>query len=70
MQQLGFLLISPKPLISIHAPYKGCNSLLFESGASMKISIHAPYKGCNILIRLITIDCINISIHAPYKGCN
>ena len=33
--------------ISIHAPYKGCNTDSTDSLAILSISIHAPYKGCN-----------------------
>ena len=35
-------------LISIHAPYKGCNTQVVGSFAMLYISIHAPYKGCNL----------------------
>ena len=36
-------------LISIHAPYKGCNySYLGWKDIADRISIHAPYKGCNV----------------------
>ncbi len=35
-------------LISIHAPYKGCNAKPLQTGQlNAGISIHAPYKGCN-----------------------
>ena len=55
--------------ISIHAPYKGCNSYNAEPIVSCNISIHAPYKGCNIGYCHVDFK-IRISIHAPYKGCN
>ena len=35
-------------VISIHAPYKGCNmDFLKNYELDIEISIHAPYKGCN-----------------------
>ena len=35
-------------IISIHAPYKGCNSGEMLTMRVSGISIHAPYKGCNM----------------------
>ena len=34
-------------IISIHAPYKGCNMKKKKPRWTEDISIHAPYKGCN-----------------------
>ena len=58
-----------KLIISIHAPYKGCNRSDCSKRWSTCISIHAPYKGCNPFGKLSSLSHL-ISIHAPYKGCN
>ena len=46
---IELLLLKMLRLISIHAPYKGCNQAEVQAEKDViSISIHAPYKGCNL----------------------
>ena len=56
--------------ISIHAPYKGCNTGTFDvfEGLTKFQSMH-PIKDATVPHSSANLS-NSISIHAPYKGCN
>ena len=33
--------------VSIHAPWEGCDAVVFEATDSAVVSIHAPWEGCD-----------------------
>ena len=56
-------------LVSIHAPWEGCDAFEPTLTIPIDVSIHAPWEGCD-RERTTPGARDTVSIHAPWEGCD
>ena len=55
-------------VVSIHAPWEGCDYLQQTLERVKKVSIHAPWEGCDFQLFDYTIDDAKFQFTHPGKG--
>ena len=69
MRQLWVLFLKSLAVVSIHAPWEGCDLQDAVILHLMSVSIHAPWEGCDA--DYLTYAPVKVvSIHAPWEGCD
>ena len=57
-------------LVSIHAPWEGCDTTKRRVRRRTRVSIHAPWEGCDARTLHPRQLLRGVSIHAPWEGCD
>ena len=69
VRQLWVLFLKSLAVVSIHAPWEGCDLQDAVILHLMSVSIHAPWEGCDA--DYLTYAPVKVvSIHAPWEGCD